>query len=71
MSYATHKGNKNAKEFFCSDDCRKTIFDTKYGQYLVNVGVFDLYPKPLSTIQKHYNRNRDIFRALKKSGLLT
>ncbi|XP_066246837.1 inositol-pentakisphosphate 2-kinase isoform X1 [Euwallacea similis] len=52
-------------------DFNKATFETKYGMFVVNIGVFDLYPKPLSTIQKHYSRNRDIFRALKKCGLLT
>jgi len=47
------------------------VFETKFGDFLVNIGVFDLYPKPLSTIHKHYKRNKDIFKALKKFEILT
>lgn len=31
----------------------KNVISTKYGDFVVNVGVFDLYPKPVSTILKH------------------
>ncbi|XP_060528227.1 inositol-pentakisphosphate 2-kinase [Cylas formicarius] len=41
----------------------KHVFRTKYGEFLVNIGVFDLYPKPLSTIAKHYRRNIEIVQA--------
>lgn len=45
----------------------KNIIKTSFGYYLVNIGVFDLYPKPLSTIKKHYKRNQDIFQAYIKA----
>lgn len=37
---------------------------TAHGVFAVNVGVFDLYPKPMDTILKHQRRNRDIFLSL-------
>ncbi|CAH1135995.1 unnamed protein product [Ceutorhynchus assimilis] len=40
------------------------VFVTKFGSFLVNIGVFDLYPKPLSTIRKHFKRNADMVKAL-------
>ncbi|KAJ8948196.1 hypothetical protein NQ318_010472 [Aromia moschata] len=47
-----------------SDDLElKNIIKTRFGHYLVNIGVFDLYPKPLSTIRKHYRRNKDMYQA--------
>ena len=33
---------------------------TERGDFLVNVGVFDLYPKPVSTIEKHVSRRSNI-----------
>ncbi|ERL95601.1 hypothetical protein D910_00028 [Dendroctonus ponderosae] len=43
---------------------------TPYGAFVVNVGVFDLYPKPMDTILKHQRRNREIFKALKRPQVL-
>lgn len=36
------------------------FLETPNGNFLVNVGVFDLYPKPLSTIEKHVKRKLKI-----------
>ncbi|XP_044755841.1 inositol-pentakisphosphate 2-kinase [Coccinella septempunctata] len=36
------------------------VVHSKFGSFLVNVGVFDLYPKPMSTIRKHVLRNRQL-----------
>lgn len=57
---------RKLRENSCDALGRKNVFCTKYGYFLVNIGVFDLYPKPLSTICKHYKRNKDIFKAFKK-----
>lgn len=57
---------RKIKQPLSDDLTQKNIFRTSYGSFLVNIGVFDLYPKPLSTIHKHYRRNKDIFRALRK-----
>ncbi|XP_056637552.1 inositol-pentakisphosphate 2-kinase isoform X1 [Diorhabda sublineata] len=47
-----------------SDDLEiRNIIRTNYGHFLVNIGVFDLYPKPLSSIRKHCQRNKEIFKA--------
>lgn len=56
---------------FSDDSIQSNILKTKFGDFLVNIGVFDLYPKPVSTIPKHYKRNRDIFKALRKCEVLT
>ncbi|CAH1155832.1 unnamed protein product [Phaedon cochleariae] len=45
----------------------KNIIKTKYGNFLVNVGVFDLYPKRLSSIKKHRQRNKSILQAYLKA----
>ncbi|XP_030762723.1 inositol-pentakisphosphate 2-kinase [Sitophilus oryzae] len=44
----------------------KNLLKTNYGYFLINIGVFDLYPKPLSTILKHYKRNKDIIKVFNK-----
>ncbi|XP_050500529.1 inositol-pentakisphosphate 2-kinase isoform X1 [Diabrotica virgifera virgifera] len=47
-----------------SDDLEiKNIIKTDYGHFLVNIGVFDLYPKRLTSVRKHCQRNKDIFKA--------
>lgn len=47
----------------------KNIMRTPLGHFLVNIGVFDLYPKPLSTAKKHCKRNSDIIHAYKKATM--
>lgn len=50
--------------FNFSDDLEvKNIIRSKYGYFLINIGVFDLYPKPLSTIRKHCKRNEKVLQA--------
>lgn len=45
------------------------ILETKYGNFVFNIGIFDLYPKPLSTIKKHFERNSSIFKNLRDKHL--
>ncbi|KAG5893288.1 hypothetical protein JTB14_014301 [Gonioctena quinquepunctata] len=45
----------------------KNIIKTNHGHFLVNIGVFDLYPKKLSSIKTHCKRNKDIFEAYIKA----
>ncbi|CAH1112731.1 unnamed protein product [Psylliodes chrysocephalus] len=45
----------------------KNILTTEYGHFLVNIGVFDLYPKRLTSIRKHCQRNKDIYKAYTKA----
>ncbi|XP_063921224.1 inositol-pentakisphosphate 2-kinase [Zophobas morio] len=44
----------------------KNIVSTKYGDFIVNVGVFDLYPKPVSTILKHKKKIKRMLDATAK-----
>lgn len=34
-------------------------------EYLMSVGILDLYPKPVSTVKKHVKRSSDILKAYK------
>nr|XP_023021776.1 inositol-pentakisphosphate 2-kinase isoform X1 [Leptinotarsa decemlineata] len=45
----------------------KNIIKTNYGYFLVNIGVFDLYPKRLSSIKMHCKRNKNILDAYMKA----
>ncbi|KAJ8950253.1 hypothetical protein NQ314_007958 [Rhamnusium bicolor] len=59
---------KKIKENISDDLEMKNIMKTGFGHYIVNIGVFDLYPKPLTTtFKKHYKRNRDIFETFTKA----
>lgn len=44
----------------------KNIMETPFGHFVVNIGVFDLNPKPLSAISRHCKRNKDILQAYEK-----
>ncbi|CAH2012357.1 unnamed protein product [Acanthoscelides obtectus] len=50
-----------------SDLEMKNVVHTNLGQFLVNVGVFDLYPKRLSSITKHCKRNKEILQAYQRA----
>ncbi|CAG9862019.1 unnamed protein product [Phyllotreta striolata] len=45
----------------------KNIISTNYGHFLVNIGVFDLYPKRLTSIRKHCQRNKEVYKAYLKA----
>ncbi|KYB25213.1 hypothetical protein TcasGA2_TC034373 [Tribolium castaneum] len=45
----------------------KNVISTKFGDYVVNVGVFDLYPKPVSTILKHRKKMKKILETWAKN----
>lgn len=45
----------------------KNIMETPFGHFIVNIGVFDLNPKPLSAIRRHCKRNKDILQAYERS----
>lgn len=54
--------------FYYSDDLgMKNIMETPFGHFIVNIGVFDLNPKPLSAIRRHCKRNKDILQAYEKA----
>ncbi|CAH0556662.1 unnamed protein product [Brassicogethes aeneus] len=46
------------------------IVHSKYGSFLVRIGIFDLYPKPVFTITKHEKRNKDILDAFTRNNSL-
>lgn len=52
--------NKISSEVKTSKDF---IIDSTYGSFAVNVGILDLYPKPVSTIRKSLDRNGKISNA--------
>lgn len=45
----------------------KNVISTKFGDYVVNVGVFDLYPKPVSTILKHKKKMKKMLEVWAKN----
>lgn len=44
----------------------RNIVHTELGSFVVRIGIFDLYPKPVSTIVKHENRNKKILQAYRR-----
>ncbi|KAL3269692.1 hypothetical protein HHI36_008752 [Cryptolaemus montrouzieri] len=43
----------------------ENIVESKYGKFVISIGVFDLYPKPMSTIRKHELRNKNYWNVIR------
>ncbi|XP_022918146.1 inositol-pentakisphosphate 2-kinase [Onthophagus taurus] len=48
---------------------QRYILESSNGSYAVNVGVFDLYPKPISTIDKHFKRMEELSKLSSQIGM--